>query len=458
MAEYPPPTEDLPIFDNNVFVKLDEFVTIDHISNNYLKFPIAQGAETLTDITVLGTSTFNGTETHNNAATFTDVINIANGNTGNTTTFDVNGSNNLTINNNVNGGNMFFNIRDPTLNTICNTVSLTKSNGLNSGCSIINNPPTTIANFACFTASSASTTTSLSLCVTPNSGTLNNIVASNDPFIVGTGAGSNLGTLTLTTWSSSRLGIRINSNSINSVEVAGQLIQLNATTTGGLTSSTTQPGPTDSSTSIPTTAWVQSAIASGGNIPLFLRGYKHITNTAIDYPITFGTIPINFTNGATLRTNDVFTIRYSIRYDFNITSSTAQSNLFYSAYGNLNIYPHRVSTNTLTVPVFLNGSLNGSSAYGYQDATVAPRGRYIWTENFSNPEILDGTNRNVNPIFITSVNQTSLTLNLGLPYQGITAPSNNCSISVYLELINTCSGTTISTGNTAYFDSIVKNF
>jgi hypothetical protein len=76
MAEYPPPTEDLPIFDNNVFVKLDEFVTIDHINNNFLKFPIAQGAETLTDVTVLGTSTFNGTETHNNIVTFQDNITL----------------------------------------------------------------------------------------------------------------------------------------------------------------------------------------------------------------------------------------------------------------------------------------------------------------------------------------------------------------------------------------------
>ena len=76
MAEYPPPTEDLPIFDNNVFVKPDEFVTNNHINNNFLKFPIAQGAETLIDVTVLGTSTFNGTETHNNIVTFQDNINL----------------------------------------------------------------------------------------------------------------------------------------------------------------------------------------------------------------------------------------------------------------------------------------------------------------------------------------------------------------------------------------------
>jgi hypothetical protein len=458
-----------------VFVKLDEFVTIDHINNNFLKFPIAQGAETLTDITVLGTSTFNGTETHNNAATFKDVVNI--GPTGvNSTTLDTNGSGDFVIQQNSNSQRIIMTVKDLT-GAGTNTASLGAlattgwfaSSSIGQAMTAISTVTDTIgsfygllstANINAFSGKSnktGSTNGRINLGVS-GTGTYNSITSANDAFVVGANTATDLGSLTLTTWSSSRLGIRINSNSINSVETAGQLIQLNATTTGGLTSSTTQPGPTDSSTSIPTTAWVQSAIASGGNTPLFLRGYKHITNTAIDYPITFGTIPINFTNGATLRTNDVFTIRYSIRYDFNITSSTSQSNLFYSAYGNLNIYPHRVSTNTLAVPVYLNGSLNGSSAYGYQDATVAPRGRYIWTENFSNPELLNVSNKNDNPIFITSVNQTSLTLNLGLPYQGLTAPSNNCSISVYLELINTCSGTTITTGNTTFFDSIVKNF
>jgi hypothetical protein len=159
-----------------------------------------------------------------------------------------------------------------------------------------------------------------------------------------------------------------------------------------------------------------------------------------------------------LKSNDSFTIRFSIRYDFNITSATAQSDLFYAAYGNLNVYPHRVSTNTLALPVYLNGNINGSSSYTYTDPTFAPRGRYIWTENFSNPEILSGSNPQPNPVYITSVNQASLTLNIALPYNTALAPTSNCSLAVYLELINTCTGTTITTGTTTFFDSIVKNF
>lgn len=457
MAVYNPPTEDLPIFDNSVFTSGNELLTVDIANNNYLKFPLAQGAETLTDITVLGTSTFNGTETHNNTATFTDVIKIANGNTGNATTFDMNGSNNLTINNGTNGGNIFFNIKDATSGVVSNTVSLTTGGGLSSGCSL----PLPNANINNFTASSSSTPAVMYIGLSAPGGSYNGNVQANDCFIVATN-GINNGALTLTTWTSNAVNPTLSSGSVrirpSNVTMTGATINLNATDIGGLTSTTPQPGPTDSSNKIPTTAWVQSAITTGGIVPLFLRGYKFITNTNIDWPITFGTIPINFTNGASLPINSNFTIRFSIRYDFNITSSTAQSNLFYSAYGNLNIYPNRVSTNTLAVPVYLNGSLNGSSTYGYSDVTVAPRGRYIWTENFSNPEILDGTNRNFNPIFITSVNQASLTLNLGLPYQGTLAPTNNCAISIYLELINDCVNTAVSTGSTTFFDSIEKNF
>lgn len=59
MAEYPPPTEDLPIFDNSVFVSLDTPVTIGYANNHYLRFPTAQGTENLAAINVNGTAIFN---------------------------------------------------------------------------------------------------------------------------------------------------------------------------------------------------------------------------------------------------------------------------------------------------------------------------------------------------------------------------------------------------------------
>ena len=68
MAVYPPPTEDLPIFDNNVFTSGNELLTVDFANNNYLKFPIAQGTETFGDLISNGTATLNIAQFKNGAS------------------------------------------------------------------------------------------------------------------------------------------------------------------------------------------------------------------------------------------------------------------------------------------------------------------------------------------------------------------------------------------------------
>ncbi len=52
MANYPPPTEDLPIFDPTVFDRNDIPLTIAEGLNYFLAFPIAQGPEEIGDLTV----------------------------------------------------------------------------------------------------------------------------------------------------------------------------------------------------------------------------------------------------------------------------------------------------------------------------------------------------------------------------------------------------------------------
>ena len=400
---YRPPSENLAIFDPSVFLSQDQPLTYDVIANNFLQFPNGQGTETIPSLIVPGTSTLGVT----NASTLnlSDTLNIANG--ANTSTFDMNASNNLTINNNVAGGNMFFNIKDPTLGIVSNTVSFTKSGGLNSGCSVPNNPPTTASNFVCFTASSASTTTALQLCVSPNSGSYNAIVAASDPFIVGTGAGSNLGSLVLTAWGSSALGIRINTNKsgpINSVVTEGALIQLNATTTGGLTSSTTITSPTDSSNKIPTTAWVQGAILANPSASI-----PYYQVTAFFRNLAYGraaNIYFNF-SGVAWGLNEFFTV--SFRYEVNSVLTASVSNQpttdFTVINGSVDIYPYRCPLNIGTdtaygigqagttpanFPQFNNNiykpsTSSYSSAFdlGTNDATYYPYGRYFWVSNYS---------------------------------------------------------------------------
>ena len=47
MADYTPPTENLPIFDPTVFLTGDEPLTYNTASKKFLKYPNAQGTENL---------------------------------------------------------------------------------------------------------------------------------------------------------------------------------------------------------------------------------------------------------------------------------------------------------------------------------------------------------------------------------------------------------------------------
>jgi hypothetical protein len=59
MAQYFPPTEDVPIFDTTLFEDPNDFLTVTKANGKYLRYPNAQGDENLQGITVSGTSTFN---------------------------------------------------------------------------------------------------------------------------------------------------------------------------------------------------------------------------------------------------------------------------------------------------------------------------------------------------------------------------------------------------------------
>jgi hypothetical protein len=79
MAQYPPPIENVPIFDTNLFEDPNDSLTISKADKRYLKYPNAQGDENLQGISVSGTAVFNNTLTANGAT-------LCN------TTFEVNGT------------------------------------------------------------------------------------------------------------------------------------------------------------------------------------------------------------------------------------------------------------------------------------------------------------------------------------------------------------------------------
>lgn len=59
MSNQLPPLEDLPIFDSAVFTAGDQTLTYNQALKRFLRYPNAQGKETLAEIVVNGTSTFN---------------------------------------------------------------------------------------------------------------------------------------------------------------------------------------------------------------------------------------------------------------------------------------------------------------------------------------------------------------------------------------------------------------
>jgi len=496
MAEYPPPTEDLPIFDNNVFVKLDSYVTVDHINNNFLKYPLAQGAETLTDVTVLGTTTANGTIVQNNTG-----INI------NQTDHTVN-----TVANNLRATTMYgdLTLRRPTTanggaiglydvgsnsgkfmqvyqsgngsyiinQAVGGFINLTQLNSTSTLRTIYTGlaTGTTIKTYASdgnnITLAALENDSGKFIGLQPNVQVGGNmpVLAGDNVIISKNGNTPNTTALSIGCQSSVSNGIKIDSvNNITTLGQGGTTNGVYATsfscdgTTSTITgpasftsttppiSSQTIPAPTDSSTKIPTTAWVQSAIGSGGggSIPLFLRGYK-IASGSVSSPMA--SVFVNF-NGSAVTVNDNFTLRFSIRYDYN-TDIVGQSLYYNSYYGNLVVFPNRVITNNSVI--LLSGSINGNTTYTYNDATYAPTGRYIWTENYSNTQLTNPLNYTVNPVVLSTTNLTQLKFSFVTPYTA--GASSICALSVSLELINSSTSTLTISSTTSGFTTINKNF
>ena len=69
MSNQLPPLEDLPIFDSAVFTAGDQALTYNQALKRFLRYPSAQGKETLAEIVVNGTSTFNANITVENSST-----------------------------------------------------------------------------------------------------------------------------------------------------------------------------------------------------------------------------------------------------------------------------------------------------------------------------------------------------------------------------------------------------
>jgi len=204
MASYTPPTENLAIFDPRVFSNDITPITTGEGDKRYLRFPNAQGTENLADMNVGGSAVFSGTATFNNTALPTSAGTI------------------------------------PAFND--NTTKI----------------PTT-----------AWVQTAIAGAIPTSLLGLNNTWTGTNDFI-NTGTGSLTSSATQPAPSDNSTKIPTTSWVQSAISAVGSILGLNNTWTGtqnwtntgvgSLTSSATQPAYTDSSTKIPTTAWVQGLI------------------------------------------------------------------------------------------------------------------------------------------------------------------------------------------------------
>lgn len=120
-----PPNPNVSTFNNLYWITGDTPITENIANKKYLKFPVAQGNETLQGISVNGIATFNSTSTFNDDATFNEPVIIADG--ANNSTISQT-TTNLVIQDNAVSGEIDFNTANSS-GVITTQLSLNKSKG-----------------------------------------------------------------------------------------------------------------------------------------------------------------------------------------------------------------------------------------------------------------------------------------------------------------------------------------
>ena len=250
MSSQSPPNPNVNTYNSLYWISGDGFITENFANKHYLKFPQAQGTETMKN------TIFNGTIVANSPATFNDYVDITGGQSIN---FE-NSANALSgsIFGFTSGGNNNLYVSNPSTGYV-----IVKSNNVNT------------ATFGS-TQSTFSTSVGINNTLTMN-GTINTDRIINSVYYQ-LQDNSSLTTTTGQIYANSGVFIYDNnvdggSHTFATNNTSGvQTIPLNfssanmtITTTNPPTSSATQPASNDSSTKMPTTAWVQTAVSGGSS-------------------------------------------------------------------------------------------------------------------------------------------------------------------------------------------------
>ena len=361
MSSYSPPIEDVAIFDTALFRAGDAFITQSQADKRYLRFPNAQGTENLQAINVNGLATFSGSadivqqagsqilqapastgfaggNALNQTSIITDfgqsttsTLEITDASSNNTLSFLTNAPNN-TYDPLVNVGDSviaFSSATAGTALTLTNTNSLNNNtNGLRLASNFIvlgygsGDPPANRLGIdanginvigALVTTQGASLSvqnTSVAFTSTTPPTSAQTIPAANDSSTK----------IPTTAWVQSAISAGGGSALLISNNTWTGTQNWTNTSVGSLTSSATQPASNDSSTKIPTTAWVQSAIASIPAATQFVPKFVNYTDVQTTSGTGYSSGPqINF--GGTWGINDIAYVRVTSQISYNNTGS-----------------------------------------------------------------------------------------------------------------------------------------
>ena len=250
------------------------------------------------------------------------------------------------------------------------------------------------------------------------SGILNPLVQNGDNQIVcSEGAAQNGAVLVAGIWSNVCNGLKVNGpagttsiahggvggNPTTSFSCNGTNSTINGpaifSSTTPPTSAQTIPASNDSSTIIPTTAWVQSAISGGSLSPMPYYQAYYFLNAPLNFD-RYATFQFNFT-GTNWGINDYFSI--SFRCSLVTTTANTSNAPNYATFNTIiDVYPARCPANNTnpsaygvnpTQPNTTNFCLLNGSIYngGLQSAYVltsnglpyAPYGRWYWSNNYT---------------------------------------------------------------------------
>lgn len=392
MADYSPPTENLPIFDSAVFKSGDSTLTQSQGDKRYLRYPNAQGTENLQAINVNGASQFNATSTYSSTSNIVQTS----GSTLQQQPASQYGS--LPSGTTASLNKTFIGTNFGSTNTTSLQITDTSQNR-----SIICLPNSSTSAYNPLVqaqdASIISVNNSLTLTRSQGTTTGLRISSSNNIVVMGSGGTSSTPTNNLTVNGST------NTMTTTGTDLTIGNTNVNFSSTVPPTSSATQPSASDSSSKIPTTAWVQSAISAGGSTNITPNSINITpTSTALQY--TSG-ISNQYNSGAfyalsgqttQLYTNTTSPVQYTpnrpIQIRFTTSDGTNNFNLsvpitftlncfFYdgSSYGEtscqLMIFPSALTSNWGSygdTNYNINNNINGNTGF-------YSTGRQYWTSN-----------------------------------------------------------------------------